>query len=104
MEPDLPGHQPRSLLGALRSSMESNRLGIALEQALVHHDELSKTYECDTIGERTKANEVLGSSLDNRKLVKALDDILGISNTNTQTETLTSTWPQVKKILPIVNK
>ena len=87
------------LLNTLRSTLTSNVLGTGLEEVLVHHDELSKTYKGDLITEQQilKTN-ALGSSLGSRNLTKALRNIFEINNESDNPQMLGSTWPQPKKL------
>ena len=104
---DLQSVQPQStrtsigLLGSLRSSMgHNNVLEVALEEVLVHHDELSKAYEGeDLIAEQQmKKTNALGSSLGSKNLTLALKQVFKINNEIDTQQMLGSTWPQPKKI------
>ena len=103
---DLQSVQPQrrtsiGLLGSLRSSMgQSNVLEVALEEVLVHHDELSKAYEGeDLIAEQQmKKTNALGSSLGSKNLTMALKQVFKINNEIDTQQMLGSTWPQPKGI------
>ena len=85
------------LLGSLRSSLgRSNGLDVALEEVLVHHDELSKAYDDDIIAmQKTSA---LGSSLGSKNLTNALKHVFKLNNEIDTKQMLGSTWPQPKSI------
>ena len=103
---DLQSVQPQrrtsiGLLGSLRSSLgHSNVLEVALEEVLVHHDELSKAYEGeDLIAEQQmKKTNALGSSLGSKNLTMALKQVFKINNEMDAQQMLGSTWPQPKGI------
>ena len=103
---DLQPVQPQrrtsiGLLGSLRSSLgHNNVLEVALEEVLVHHDELSKAYEGeDLIAEQQmKKTNALGSSLGSKNLTMALKQVFKINNEIDAQQMLGSTWPQPKGI------
>ena len=85
----------------MRSSLgHNNVLEVALEEVLVHHDELSKAYEGeDLIAEQQmKKTNALGSSLGSKNLTMALKQVFKINNEIDAQQMLGSTWPQPKKI------
>ena len=87
------------LLGSLRSSLGRNVLEVALEEVLVHHDELSVAYEDNLIAEQQmKKTNALGSSLGSKNLTNALKYAFKVNNEIDNQQMLGSTWPQPKRI------
>ena len=95
MEDDSPDFSSLGALGEAQSSQRSIKLSVALERILSQHYDISKSCENVLLGERTTNNsDALFSSLGSKNLKNALDGQL----VKDQTDLLTSTWPQLKRV------